>query len=113
MGKSCLVIYPASGPFVALSKICDQESRAADFSYDFVFNFIDVVLPINAEGVETGVPDSGFDAMFIRSGSAVVEPHSDERLGRVNVSCLVCDVPVSSHCNIAIGKTVSSDFPSR
>ena len=56
-----------------------------------------MILPVNSEGVETGIPDTGFDAILASLGHTVVEPHSDERLGRVDVSRLVSDASVAIH----------------
>ena len=101
MRKSGLVIYTASGPIFVMSKVGDQESRATDFSYDFVFNFIDVVLSVNTDRFEAGIKDTGFNAIIISTDYPVVKPHGYERLGRIRVSSQISNSVVSGYSDCA------------
>ena len=78
--KSCLVVDASPWPIRALSKVCHEKLRVANFCHDFIINLIDVVFSINSEGPISSLNYAFCDATTKHLIHTLVKPHGNKPL---------------------------------
>ena len=78
MCKFGLVIHSASCTVAIMSEVRHQESGAAACGYDFILDFVYMVLSVNSHGLETGILDAWRNPIFVGLSHTFVKPHGDE-----------------------------------